>query len=144
MGTRDIIHDPVKRALIKSGWEITADPLVIDYDDLMVFADLAADRPLAAQRGTERIAVEIKSFVGMSAVRDFEFAIGQYQLYRSLLEVTDPARMLFLAVSEAIFAEFFERPAIRLVVRRYQIACISVDVEREEVVRWIDWRNIEP
>ncbi|MCA9205620.1 MAG: hypothetical protein KDA59_21350, partial [Planctomycetales bacterium] len=53
LGTRDIIHDPVKRALIKSGWEITADPLVIDYDDLMVFADLAADRPLAAQRGTE-------------------------------------------------------------------------------------------
>ena len=137
MPTKDVIHEAVKNALIKDGWTITADPYVIDYDDLTLFADLAADRALAAEKEGRRIALEIKSFLGRSEVREFETALGQYQLYRGLLEVTDPSRKLFLAVRDATYDDFLQRPAIRLVVRRFQVALVVVNVESEEINQWI-------
>jgi len=36
--------------LIKDGWTITADPYKIEYEGIEVFADLAAERILAAER----------------------------------------------------------------------------------------------
>lgn len=85
MAQLDKIHDAVKNALIKDGWTITADPLRIVYEEFRLLADLGAEKSLAAERGTEKIAVEIKSFRGRSTVDDFEKALGQYRLYRRLL-----------------------------------------------------------
>ena len=45
-----------------------------------VHADLGAERTLAAERGPDRIAVEIKSFIGASPVHDFEEALGHFLL----------------------------------------------------------------
>ena len=59
--TRDIIHDAVKNALIKDGWTITADPYVIAYEDVTLFADLGVERPLAAERAGRKIVVEVKA-----------------------------------------------------------------------------------
>jgi XisH protein len=60
----DIIHNAVKGALIKDGWTITDDPFIIEYKKTKLYADLGAERPIAAQRGGLRIVVEVKSFVG--------------------------------------------------------------------------------
>jgi hypothetical protein len=38
------------------------------------FVDLGAERPIAAQQGDRRIAIEIKSFTGPSPVADLETA----------------------------------------------------------------------
>lgn len=57
MPTRDVIHDTVKNALIKDGWTITADPYVIEYEDLSLFVDLAAERTLAAEKDGRKIAL---------------------------------------------------------------------------------------
>ena len=138
MPGRDAIHDAVKNALMKDGWTITADPYVIDYEDLSLFVDLAAEQTLAAEKNGRKIALEIKSFLGRSEVREFETALGQYQLYRGLLEVTDPARTLFLAVSETTYQDFFQRAAIQLILKRFQVALVLVNVENEEIVRWIN------
>ena len=115
MPARDIIHDIVKNALIKDGWTITADPCVIAYDDVTLYADLGAERPIAAQREERQIVVEIKSFLSPSPIFDFKSALGQYELYRAYLEVTAPGRELFLAISHTVFDEFFQRPAINTV-----------------------------
>ena len=72
MAARDIIHEPVKNALIKDGWTITDDPLALTYEDATVFVDLGAERIIGAERDGEKIAVEIKSFVGRSAIHDLE------------------------------------------------------------------------
>ena len=136
MPARDSIHDAVKNALIRDGWTVTADPYVIRYEDLTLFADLAAERAIAAEKGDERIAVEIKSFLGPSEVMDFQGALGQFQLYRGLLEVTDPTRKLFLAISQAVYDAFFQRAAIQLIVARFQVAVLVVDVENERVLTW--------
>jgi hypothetical protein len=62
MPKRDAYHQHVRHALEKDGWTIIADPLrtTIGFDAMLV--DLAAERLLAAERGTEYIAVEIKGY----------------------------------------------------------------------------------
>ncbi|MDZ8262467.1 MAG: element excision factor XisH family protein [Nostoc sp. ChiQUE01b] len=40
--------------------------------------DLAAEKLLIAEKGTQKIAVEIKTFSGESEIADLEQAIGQY------------------------------------------------------------------
>jgi hypothetical protein len=72
MPARDLYHDCCKNALIKDGWTITADPYRIVYEDAELYADLAAERPLAAEREGEKIVVEIKSFTGRSLMYDIE------------------------------------------------------------------------
>ena len=132
----DAIHEAVRNALIRDGWTITADPYTIKYGDLSVYADLAAERPLAAEREGRKIVIEVKSFLGPSAVYDLEVAVGQYQVYRTLLEQTAPDRELWLAVPEAAYSTFFTRPAIELIVRRSQIALMVVNTDRQEIVKW--------
>ena len=137
MPARDLSHDGVRSALQKDGWTITHDPYVIDYGEVMLFADLGAERTLAAERDGERIAVEIKGFLGPSPVREFQSALGQYELYRGLLEVTEPNRQLYLAVSDAVYEKIFLREAIQLILRRNRIRLVVVDLTREEIVQWI-------
>jgi XisH protein len=57
----DVYHEPVKRALIKDGWTITADPYVLSYKGLRLYADLGAEKPIAAEKSDRKIVVEIKS-----------------------------------------------------------------------------------
>ena len=127
----------MKNALIKDGWTITHDPFMLRYDDLDVFADLGAERALAAEREGSKIAVEIKSFLQPSLVRELEQAIGQYVVYRSLLDALEPERKLYLAISHLIYDGFFQRPAIQLIVDGSELPLIVVNVENEEVVQWI-------
>ncbi len=83
---RDIYHYPVRRALEKDGWQITHDPFVLKRTGKRSReVDLGAEKFIAAERGTERIAVEVKSFVGSSFVYEFNTAFGQYAIYKFFL-----------------------------------------------------------
>jgi hypothetical protein len=62
MPQKDLHHHAVRNALVKDEWIITHDPYRIDYKGTRLFADLAAERPLAAQKGQRKIVVEIKVF----------------------------------------------------------------------------------
>jgi len=55
-----------------------------------VYVDLGAEQLLAAEKRGQKIAVEIKSFVGRSDVDDLEKALGQYLLYQDILAQRDP------------------------------------------------------
>ena len=44
----DLYHETVKQALEKDGWTITADPFVIEYKGLRLYADLGAEKVIAA------------------------------------------------------------------------------------------------
>jgi hypothetical protein len=138
MPARDLHHDVVRSALVKDGWTITDDPFVIEYEDVTLFADLGAERTLAAEREGRRIVVEIKTFAGPSPIREFETALGQYELYRGLLEVTEPDRVLYLAVADVVFDSLFQRESIQVIVRRNGLKFIVVGLENEEVLQWIE------
>ena len=137
MSAKDAIHDAVKNALRKAGWTVTADPHTIRYAELTLLADLAAERSFAAERGGDKIVVEMKSFAGPSAVQDFKLALGQYLVYQTFLEAISPDRKLYLAIPAEAYRTFFSQAAIRLVVDRFRLALLVVDVQSEEVVSWI-------
>jgi hypothetical protein len=64
-------------------------------------------------------------------------AVGQYLVYRSLLEVTDPERKLFLAVSDLVYSSLFAGKAVQLIRERSGIAILVVRLDSEEVEQWI-------
>ena len=80
----DLYHDAVKNALIKDGWTITHDPFRMEWGKRDMYVDLGAERLLAAERAGERIAVEVKSFLGASDIADLEQALGQFILYHDV------------------------------------------------------------
>jgi XisH protein len=137
MPAKDIYHDAVKNALIKDGWSITADPYVIQYEDATLYADLAAERPIAAQRQNQNIVVEIKSFIGRSLMHDFHGALGQYIVYRNLIQLTEPEYVLYLAIDDIVYEEFFQRKSIQAVASENQLLLIVIDMKKEEIQQWI-------
>ena len=66
MSAKDFFHNAVRLALEKDGWLITA------------------------QKGNQKIAVEVKSFIGLSAISEFHTAIGQFLNYKVVLTQKDP------------------------------------------------------
>ncbi|RUR72101.1 XisH family protein [Chlorogloeopsis fritschii PCC 9212] len=108
MPAKDIYHDAVKQALIKDGWTITADPYPIKYEEVKLFADLAGEKTIAASRQGQQVVVEIKIFLSISPMRDFENALGQYLIYKALLAIDHPEKQLYLAISQKIYEDFFQ------------------------------------
>ena len=138
MPARDLYHDAVKNALVKEGWTITHDPLRLRLRrGKSLFVDLGAERLLAAERGTERIAVEVKTFARASDMKDLEDAVGQFVLYAHLLRRTDPDRVLYLAVPELARRTVFEEEAGQVMLEDGVIRLFSFDPESEAIVQWM-------
>ena len=85
-----------------------------------------------------KIAVEIKSFTGISQATELEKALGQYILYRNILEEREPNRSLYLAIVVDIFQEIFSEPIGDLVIKKNQIKLLVVDEEAEVITQWIN------
>lgn len=136
MARLDTIHNAVRNALIKDGWTITDDPYVIKYEEMIVQADLAAERTFAAERAGHKIVVEIKSFIGQSRTQDFKLALGQYNLYQGLLELTSPERKLYLAISDQTYEKYFRQKAVQAIADRFQLALLVINLKTEQVVTW--------
>ncbi len=136
MPRKDAIHDAVKHALIKDGWVITNDPLFLEFGNEDMYVDLGAERLLAAERENEKIAVEIKSFVGPSALTELHAALGQYQVYFAVLEKVDPDRKLYIAIGKSTYEELTEMDTFALVVQRFQVSLVVVRIADEEIDAW--------
>ncbi|NMG10898.1 element excision factor XisH family protein [Brasilonema sp. UFV-L1] len=135
---RDLFHNIVRSALEKDGWMITNDPLNLRCGGVDIQIDLGAERLLAAQKGGEKIAVEIKNFVSASKISEFHMALGQFINYRTALRTEDPNRILYLAVPLAIYNDFFNLQFTQTVVRENQLKLIIYNVDTEEIVQWIN------
>ncbi|GAA6617286.1 XisH family protein [Scytonema sp. NUACC26] len=133
---KDRFHDAVRAALEKQEWTITADPYEVSVGDVDFEIDLAAEM-LAAERAGEKIAVEIKSFIGGSNVSEFHTALGQFLNYKFALEEFDPQRKLYLAIPESIYKSFFQRRFTRSVIERTQINLLIYNEIQEEIVQWL-------
>ncbi|MDW8201492.1 MAG: XisH family protein [Cyanobacteriota bacterium SKYGB_h_bin112] len=134
----DIIHNAVKSALIKDGWLVTDDPYVIQYRRTVLYADLGAERPIAVERNGQKLVVEVKSFVGASKIQDLKEALGQYDIYRYLLEEIAPDRKLYVAVNKVAYNTFFTQDVTQLILNKHRLPIIVVDIETEEILQWIN------
>ena len=76
MPARDFVHDFVRNALLKDGWEVTHDPYFLPVGKERSYVDLAAEKILIAEKDARKIAVEIKSFRGKSDLVALREALG--------------------------------------------------------------------
>jgi hypothetical protein len=137
MAAKDRFHNAVKRALEREQWVITDDPLRLEVGGTKFEIDLGAEHLLAAERGCEKIAIEIKTFLGDSPLTDYHAALGQFLNYRLALEISDPTRILYLALPIGAYETFFKREFAQLSVERYQINQVIYDPREEVIVQWI-------
>ena len=133
---KDLFHNAVRKALENDGWTITADPFKVKVLGVQYDVDLGAEKLLAAERLNEKIAVEIKSFVGASFIYEFHEALGQYLNYEIGIEAKEPDRMLILAVPENVFVSYFGIEAIRIAVEKFDIKILAFDPNTQTITRW--------
>ena len=136
MPSRDRFHDAVRHALEKDGWVITDDPLYLSTGGMEYYIDLGAEFLLGAERNGEKIAVEIKSFLGQSATTEFHSAFGQYLEYRTALRETKSERTLYLAIPADIDDTLFQRPFIQGLLQEYQCNVLVYHPKNEVIVTW--------
>lgn len=136
----DAILPQVKNALIKENWIITDAPYTIIYQSDRFYADICAYREEA---GTARrvIVVEVKSCGSQSPMREFEQALGQYEMYRDLLEVNALDCEIYLAVDTDAYAKLMLRPTFQLICERHKVSLLVVETKTEEIVQWIRKQN---
>jgi hypothetical protein len=139
MPARNVHHNAVIQALQADGWTITHDPLLIPYGDRRLFVDLGAERTtIGAERGSERIAVEIASFLADSPVRDLQETVGQFVVYRAILSQIEPDRRLYLAVTTGTYDSVFSEPVGELVAAEVRLRVLVFDAHEQKVIRWIN------
>ncbi|MBE9247927.1 XisH family protein [Dolichospermum sp. LEGE 00240] len=138
MPAKDIYHDSVRKALEKDDWIITDDPLTLKIGKKDIFIDLAAEKLLAAEKQGKKIAVEVKSFIGLSEVEDLKNALGQYILYEKILERIESDRVLYLAIRDTVFYKIFTEEIGKILLEDNTIKLIVFDSQEEKITQWIE------
>jgi hypothetical protein len=70
-------------------------------------------------------------------VRDLQESVGQFEIYRAVLEETEPDRLLYLAVPRRIFESLLAEPFGQLIVNRLRLRVMVFDDREAKVIRWI-------
>jgi hypothetical protein len=133
---KDKFHDIVKKSLIKDGWTITHDPYPLQLTRRKLNIDLGAEKVIAAEKESERIAVEIKSFRNDSFIYDLHEALGQYLVYEPFLKRKESTRVLFLAVPFLVYNEYFEDEDIEFLCKQYSLKIVVFDQDNTQIVLW--------
>ena len=138
MPAANIYHDVVVLALEADGWLVTDDPLTLTYGGRNLYVDLGAEQfTIGAERAGRRIAVEVQSFLGPSVIQDFQQALGQYEMYRTVLAETDPDRPLYLALPQRVREGLLAEQLGTLLVTRLDLTLLVFDENEKRIVEWI-------
>jgi len=133
---KDLFHNAVREALQKKGWTITDDPYKIDTKQpkFDYEIDFGAERFIGAERGTEKIAVEVKSFLRTSIPYEFHAALGQYISYRIALQFQEPEREVVLAMPVFAFDKLSD--GLHLIIEQTQLEILVFDPENQSITLW--------
>ncbi len=133
---RDKYHDLVKHALITEGWTITDDPLEVSTLIADLEVDLGAEKIIAAEKGIEKIAVEIKSFLSKSWLHDFYKAVGQFGFYNLAIAAGENDRVLYLAMPDTAYNFLFKDPIAQELSRINNMRFIIFSIENQNIKSW--------
>jgi hypothetical protein len=134
---RDKFHFIVREALEKDGWTISDDPFRLSHGSKDIEIDLGAEKLLAAERGTEKIVVEVKSFLTKSAFYELHTAVGQFRNYRRVMRLENVEHELFLAMPLDTFNLLFNDDFGQLTIEEDNLKIIIYSVEQTSIVKWI-------
>ena len=134
---KDIIHEEVRKILESNGWTITHDPYSLYLEKRTLSIDLGAERIIGAEKGSEKIAVEVKSFIKESFIYDFHEVLGQYLIYEEFLFDQEPDRELYLAVTVKVFESKFKDDAdVLRICRKFKIKILIFDEITNVIAQW--------
>ena len=135
---KDIYHKLVKEALEKEGWTITHDPLylALGLSRRKVAADFGAEKYLIAEKGIQKILVEVKSFNTPSNINELHHSVGQYNFYALLLSEQDPNRIPYLAMPKDAYDDLIREPVVQRFIQLYGVKIITYDITQPIIYEW--------
>jgi hypothetical protein len=136
---KDIYHKAVIEALLKDGWIITHDPLVLNHKNLgaKLEIDLGLEKVIIANKESQKIAVEVKSFLKASMVSEFHSVLGQYLNYLVGLEVVGSDRVLFIAIPLKIYEKLHKLGLFALSTKRFSVNIVVFDTDNNSISEWV-------
>ena len=134
---KDKYHYEVRAALEKEGWTITHDPYKIMIGRRRGYIDLGAEI-IGAEKDDQIIAVEIKSFIGVSDLDQFEDALGQFLVYFFALRKLEEMRVLYLAIPREFYENFFSDAFFVELCQFYSVKIVVYDEEKSIIKKWIN------
>ena len=138
MPAKDVYHNIVKQALIKDGWLILKENYELTYQGDSLYPDFAAEKSIAATRGTEKILVEVKSFLGRSFIADLQATLGQYIMYQEVVKVQRLDFRLYLAIPADLYQNNFQTPLAQLMIQSTQVNLLVFEPSQEVIQLWIN------
>ena len=137
MAAKDKFHQEVKQALIREQWTVT-EAFQLEFGGRRIEIDLAAERLIFADRGLEKIAIEVKSFLNSSPMTDFHNAVGQFLNYQVILKRKEPDRTLYLAIPSEAYQSFFQSEFAKVAIEDHGIPLIVYNPVQEIIDQWIN------
>ena len=111
--------------------------MTLKFGGRSAFVDLGAKKLFTAEKADKRIAVEVKSFISPSPVKDLDQALGQYIMYSQVLERQNFNRLLYLAIPQRVFFDFFSEELPQLMIELNHLKLLVFDSDLQEIVKWI-------
>ena len=138
---KDLYHDTVKTALIKDGWLITHDPYEVKLKELNLFSttlkiDLGAEKMIAAEKGSQKIAVEVKTLLAPSLIYELHNLVGQFLNYQVGIDMQEPDRLLYVAIPQDAYERLIPHEFFRAIVSRNNIRIITYEPITQTIISW--------
>ena len=132
MPALDQCHEQMAQALRKAGWQVDDKPYVLRLaSGRRFFIDIKAQHDQ-----NEIIVVEVKCFAD-NQINELYTGIGQYLIYRSLLERKGISRALYLAIPSTAYIQIVQELAMD-VITEAKIKLLVVDIDQEVVEQWLE------
>ena len=133
----DVCHEQIVRALEKAGWRVEEESVQLSVEERTVFIDIRAR--LDADGNTLQVLfVEVKCFPDKDRMTtEIYIALGQYMVYRTMLDQLGISFPLYLAVPGAIFTRIFDS-TIMAIIQKNQIKLMTVNIDEERIEQWIE------
>jgi len=139
MVAKNKYQEHVKEALIKDDWTITHDPYIITLEkgEEKYEMDLGSENLFAAQKGTQKIAIEVKCFLSESTMHDYHNALGQYLSCKLYLNRFETDRILFIAMPQLAYNLVSTKELAMQSMEELALKIFTFDIEKREIVQWI-------
>ena len=133
MPNTDAHHDIVKKALKKDGWLTVKEQLPLTISTRTLWVDIKAEKAST----NDIIVVEVKGFEKLRSPMDYlENVVGQYMVYRVILEQKNLNYPLFLAIPHEAYSNLFQEEIVKLIIDKLDIKLLVFDTNLEEIVLW--------
>jgi len=136
MSRTDFYHNHVRDALIKAGWVVVKQFFGAPLAYTRVEMDLLMEK-VEEDGSKTRVVIEVKNFRDENAyVSELQKSIGQYLLYRDILEYQGYDYLLYLAVPTSVYKDLLRSALIHKLFQKHQIRLLLFNPQDQTLLQW--------